>query len=288
MEQSSGKKERLMLAAGLGFALALAAAQCFSPAAKALGEGRDLRLALLGGRAPVLLICHPAASTVNAVFFPRAKIKKGVSGYQRASDLAALAAAPGQEAPGEILYISLSSAPEMNALWGVLNDWRSAPRKFVRAAAWAARLRAEGDTNISAFDLFVIFSEFSKLNQANFISTEISRPDARGGGEAVEESAPEPQLRVEIFNASGKKDLAVRAAKHLRAAGFDVLTASSYAKIEKHTIIMCFSEDTAPARKLRAALGLEELEIRVSAPRRSVASATVILGADFNDGLLDR
>ena len=288
MEQPSEKPARIVTCAGLALALALAAAQYLSPAARALGEGRDLRLMLLGESSPVLLILHPAASTVNAVVFPQAKVKKGVSGYQRASELSALAAAPGQETAGEIFYISLSSAPDLNALWGVLNGWRTAPRKFAEAAAWAARLRAAGDTNISAFDLFVIFSEFAKLNSSDFMMTEISRPGAQGGEAAAEEAAAEPAQRVEVFNASGKKDLAGRAAKRLRAAGFDVLTASSYAKIEKHTVITCFSEDMAPARKLRAALGLEELEIHVSAPRKSVAAASVILGADFNDGLLDR
>jgi len=275
-----------VLAAGLAAALALAAAQRFSPAARALGEGRDLRIVLLGERSPVMLIYHPRTATVNEVSFPQAKARKGVTGYRRASELSALASGPGLETPGETFYISVSSAPDMGALKDVLNTWRSSPRKLAAAAAWVARLREEGNTNISSFDLFTVFSEFARLNSSAFILTEITRSDAPAESGTAEEAAPQPAVRVEVFNASGRKDLAGRAAKRLRAAGFDVLTASSYARIEKHTMIHCFSSDTKPALRLRAALGLEGLEIHVKAPRRSVAAAAVILGADFKDGIL--
>ena len=288
MEQSSGKIEKLMLAAVLAAALALSAAQRFSPAAAALGEGRDLRLVLLAERAPLLLIYHPVSSTVNAVSFPRVKTGRGGSGYQRAGELSALAAGPGLGAPGEILYISLSSAPDLGALWSVLNGWRSSPAKLAAAAVWAARLRPGGRTNISAFDLFTIFSELSRLSSSDFILTEISRSAGPAAAVSAEQAGPRPAVRVEVFNASGRNKLAARAAKHLRAAGFDVLTVSSYAKIEKHTVIHCFSSDTEPARRLRAALGLEELEIRVKAARKSVAAVAVILGTDFNDGSLEK
>ncbi|MCX5792964.1 MAG: LytR C-terminal domain-containing protein [Elusimicrobia bacterium] len=288
MEQSSGKKERLMLAAGLAAALALAAAQWFSPAAKALNEGRDVRVALLADSSAALLVYHPVSSTVNAFIFPQGRNKRKVSGYQRACDLAALAGAPGSDGQGEVFYIALSSAPDMEALWAVLNGWRSAPLKFFEAASWVSRLRSSGATNIPPFGLFVLFSEFSGLNSSNFILTEAARgaPGSEEGEPA--QDAARPAFRVEVFNASGRKDLAGDAAKYLRTAGFDVLTASSYGKIEKHTRIMCFSGDTAAALKLRSAMGLEDREIVETVSRKSVAEAAVIMGTDFNPAALGR
>lgn len=277
-----------MLGAGLAVALALAAAQYFSPAAAALRDGRDLRIALLADSSAALLVYHPLSSTVNAVIFSRARAKKGVSGYQRASELAALASAPDAALQGETFYIALSSAPDMEALWSVLNGWRSSPLQFYKAAAWVAGLRSSGATNIPSFGLFLLFSEFSRLDSSSFILTEASRSAPDPEEEVQAAPAAQPAVRVEVFNASGRKDLAGDAAKYLRAAGFDVLTASSYAKIEKNTIIRCFSGDTAAAHKLRAALGLKERVINVLDSKKSVAQAAVILGTDFNAGVFGR
>lgn len=277
-----------MFGFGIAVALALAAAQSYSPAAKALREGRDLRVALLAEGSSALLVYHPATATVNAVLFPQARARRGVSGYQRASELAALTGAPAADGQGETFYIALSSAPDMEALWGVLNGWRSSPPGFFRAAAWVAGLRGDGATNISPFGLFLLFSEFSRLNSSNFIMTEAARPAPPPEAESPPSEAAHPAVKVEVFNGSGKKDLAARAAKYLRAAGFDVLTASSYAKMEKRSVIRCFSADTAPALKLRAALGLEEREIQLRPSQKSVAEAAVILGMDFDPGVFGR
>ena len=250
-----------------------------SPVSRALIYGRDVRVALLGDRAAALLVYHPFSGTVNAFTFAQAKVKKGVSGWQRASDLSMEAGVRPEAASDDVFFVSLSSAPDLDAFWGALNNWRTEPRRFFSAAAWVSRVSRGGETNISDFDLFSLFTEFSKLNSSNFIVTEAQRkpeePEA-----AAAASGPAP--RVEVFNASGKKDLASVAAKYLRAKGFDVLTAASYAKREKQTRILGFSGDTAAAVALRSALGLEELEIRVRPSQKSVAGAAVILGEDFD------
>lgn len=269
-----------MLAAGLALALAAVAWQYFSPASRALIAGRDVSLALLGDRSSALLVYHPGSSTVNAFSMSHAKVKPGVSGWRRAIDLAKAAGSP---ASGEnIFYIALSSSPDMDALLVTLNGWRAEPRRLPPAVAWVYGLRASGATNLSEFDLFSLFSEFSKLSSSNFILTEISR--RAPAGEAAREEGPAPG--VEVFNASGRKGLAALAAKHLRALGFDVITATSYPTLEKHTRILSFSSGMAAALKLRESMGLEELEIRVRSSQKSVAGAAVILGQDFDVGRL--
>ncbi len=273
-----------MLALGLAIALALAAAQYFSPASRALAAGADLRVALLGDKASVLLDYHPASRTVNAFNFNHPRPKPGSSGWKRAAEMSARAAARGATVPENIFYIFVSSAPDLDAFWGTLNNWRSSPRLFWAAARWTASLSRSGMANLSAFDLFSLFMECSRLNSSNFILTEASgkpaEQDIAGGEEAP--AAP----RVEVFNASSSKDLAGRTARYLRWKGFDVITASSYKNIEKHTAILGFGGDTSAALRLRAQLGLEEYEIRVRPSQKSVAEAAVILGEDFNAGIL--
>jgi len=266
-----------MLAAGLALALAAAAGQYFSPASRELVAGRDVSLALLGVRSSALLVYHPFSSTVNAFTLSHPKARPGTTGWQRAVDLAK--AAGGADPGGNVFYIALSSAPEIEALWGALNNWRSEPKRLLASASWVYGLRRTGATNMSGFDLFSLFGEFSKLSSANFILTEVPRRAQA----AEEEEAPAPARLVEVFNASGRKGLAAGAAKRLRTLGFNVITETSYPTIEKQTRILGFSSDTAAALKLREALGLSELEIRVRPSQKSVAGAAVILGVDFDE-----
>jgi len=264
-----------MLAAGLVLALSAAALQYFSPASRELMSGRDVSLALLGERSSALLVYHPFSNTVNAFTMPHPRAKAGVSAWHRAVDLAG--AAGGATSSGEsVFYIAFSSAPDLDALWGTLNNWRAEPRRLAPAVSWVAGLRARGATNLSAFDLFSLFSEFSKLTSSNFILTEISRKGP--AEEAGQEEGPAPL--VEVFNASGRAGLAAEAAKRLRALGFDVITETSYPVILKHTRIRGFSNDMAAALRLRAALGLEEI-VPERSSQKSVAGADVILGQDF-------
>lgn len=263
-----------MLAAGLVLALAAAAWQYLSPASRELAAGRDVSLALLGERSSALLVYHPFSSTVSAFTLTHSRARPGTTGWQRAADLQK--AAGGASSPGNVFYISLSSAPDLAALQDTLDNWRAEPKRLARAVSWVSGLRAAGATNLTGFDLFSLFGEFSKLNSSNFILTDIS------GRAQAPEAAPEegPAPRVEVFNASGRKGLAALAAKRLRALGFDVITEASYPALEPRTCVLSFSGDTAAARRLRASMGLEGLEIRVTA-RKSVAGAAVVLGRDY-------
>lgn len=271
-----------MLAAGLALALAAAAWQYLSPASRELIAGRDVSLALLGERSSALLVYHPFSSTVNAFTMSHPKARAGTTGWHRAADLAK--AAGGAVSGDNVFYVALSSAPDIEALWGALNNWRAEPKRLLAAASWVSGLRSVGATNLSGFDLFSLFGEFSKLSSADFILTEVPRRAPAAG----EEEAPAPARVVEVFNASGRKGLAAVAAKRLRALGFNVITESSYPTIEKQTRILGFSRDTAAALELREALGLEELEIHVKPSQKSVAGAAVILGVDFDERKLDR
>lgn len=278
MEQPAGKKEKLILAAGLAAALALAAAQYFHPVSRALMAGRDVRLALLGERSSVLLVYHPSSETINAFTLSHPKPKTAVSGWQRAGDIAAQAGVREGADPEDMFYVSVSSAPDLEALWGALNNWRAEPRRFFSAVSWTAALAGSGATNLRPFDLFSLFKEFSGLSSSNFIMTELSR-QPQEAEQPEEDAGPAP--RVEVFNASGRKGLAAQVSKSLRALGFDVITEDSK-PFSKHTVILGFSKDPAVALKLRSALGLDELEIHVRPSRKSVAGAAVVLGEDFS------
>jgi len=272
-----------MLAAGLGAALALAAAQYFFPVSRALCSGRDVNLAVLGEHGSALLVYHPSFGTVDAFSVIHPKPRPAVSARQRALSLLALTG--GTTAQAEVFFVAVSSSPDLDVLKNALNGWRAEPRWFFSVAAWVGGLRSSGATDIPSFDLFRIFSDFSGLGFSSFSTTELSRQGRGPEVPAPAEDGPAP--RVEVFNASGRKDLAALAARRLRERGFDVITAVSYHKIEKNTRILGFSGGNSAALGLRAALGLDSLEVRRS-PQKSVAAAAVILGEDFNEDVLGR
>ncbi len=282
MEQPSDKKARVILAAGLAASLALAAAQYLSPLAGAVWRGHDVGVAALGERSSVLLVYRPGAGTVNAYSFVHARPRPGTDPRRRAADLARQAGSLQDSDRDETFFVSVSSAPDLEALLGPLNAWRSRPALFLSAAAWARGLGRAG--NISGFDRFVLFSELSGLSASDFVLTEASRQAAAPALEAGSEADPAPL--VEVFNASGRNGLAERAARRLRGLGFDVITAASYRRRERSTRILCFSADNGTALRLRSALGLDGLEIRVDPAQKSVAGAAVVLGADFDEKAL--
>lgn len=285
MEQFKNGTARALTAAGLLLALAFAAAQHFSPAARLVRDGRDVRVAVLGDRAAALLVYHSSSGKVSAFQFQNLRRKKGASPAERAAELASLAVGA-----DSAFHISVSTSPELEILWRALDGWRASPAAALRYGAWLRGVAAAGATDLSAFGLFTLLSEFSSLGASDFVLAEAAvkqapEPEAEP---AAAPAAAQEAWRVEVFNASGRKDLAARAAKRLRALGFDVITASSYSRNEKHTRILGFSKDTAAALRLRSALGLEELEIRVRPSQKSVAGAAVILGADFDEKVLGK
>jgi len=100
-------------------------------------------------------------------------------------------------------------------------------------------------------------------------------------------SAPAAVIRVEVLNASGKKDLAMQVTKYLRRKGFDVIDFGTYAGAGKRTKIVNCSGNVDAARAVRSALGLTALEIYSKPEAGNVAEVSVVLGADFNETVIN-
>lgn len=273
MEQSSGKKARLILAAGLLLALTAAGLQYLSPVSREIMSGRDVRLVLPGERSSLVLLYHPFSGAVNAFTVRHRKFGEKGSYEERARRIAAPVS--GEEGP--VFFLDVSDSPSLEPLWRVLNNWRAEPRLLLEAGAWALRARSSLPTNLTGFDVFAIFSELASMNSSDFILTEFSRRSAAAPALLSEPSA---SRRVEVFNAAGVNGLAGRTSKRLRELGFDVITVSSKPRSAR-TSLISFSRDTSVARDLQKALGLGEIETRIVTRQKSIAAAAVILGEDF-------
>jgi hypothetical protein len=294
MEQSVRKKQVIALVAGGALALALAAAHYRSPISRRLAAGRDVELVLLNKDRPMLFVYHPFSRTINSVRLPGRTFsgaRGGGSAYQRACEVIKLFPQNGdqpRDAPG---YIEVA-APDIDAFEALLNNWRSRPARLLPLCRCLLDLEKSEATNLSPYELFLAALELVRLNSSDFIKEDFDKSLAAGRArdEAPAEE-PEPAsmiVRLEVLNASGRRDLAVRVTKHLRKQGFDVINFGTYGSVEERTKIVNCSDNIGAARKTREALGLGGLEIYSKFNKFGIADARIVLGADFDEAILKR
>lgn len=291
MPQSAGSGKRLIIILSLGGALALAltAAHYYSPVSLRLSANEDVELVLLHAERPMLFVYRPAAATVSAIRLPKKMTRGAGSAVQRAHSALTLVLKRGFGVQDTAHYIEVAE-PELERFYEFLNGWRSRPADLLAAAAWLRELKRAEGTNLSWHDLLLLALELSRLNSSSFVIADLPKDyfdKAGGGGEPVpgETAAAQPEsvpARLEVLNASGKKDLAERVARYLRKKGFDVINYSTYKAVEKQTKIVNCSGNIAAARLAREALGLKDLKIYSEPKKSAVVQARVILGTDFD------
>ena len=293
--ETAPKKERLMLVFGFLLCAGLFAGHYFSGLSRNLAANRDLKIALISGNTPMVFIYHSFSKTVTAVNLPRARFKNNGSNYQKACAVLALVSGATQVQREDVFYLATDAqAADLSAFYETLNSWRSRPGLFFEAARGLWLLEKEEHTNISFHDLLLAVLELSRLNSSNFIVTDFERgfgqnPQAPGSVESGDKadieavSDPAAVIRVEVLNASGKKDLAMQVTKYLRKKGFDVINFGTYTGAWKRTKIVNCSGNVDAARAVRSALGLTALEIYSKPEAGNVAEVSVVLGVDFDE-----
>ncbi len=297
----------MILAAGGLAAFVLAAAHYLSPVSRRLAANEDVELVLLNKDRPMLFVYHPFSKTLNVVRLPAGAARSG-SAYQRAGEVLKLF--PGADAQAGPAYIEVSAAggPDMDAFEGLVNTWRARPARLVGAVRYLLALKQGEATNLSAHELALLALELARLNSSNFIKEDFNKagpgqppPAAAGPGgnryrgvhprlNPPEGGPPQPGpavMRLEVLNASGRKDLARRVTKYLRKKNFDVLDFGTYGSVEKRTKIVNCSDSLEGALRLREALGLGGLEIYSKFDKSGIVQARIILGADFDESKID-
>jgi len=88
--------------------------------------------------------------------------------------------------------------------------------------------------------------------------------------------------QVEVLNGTGVDGLASQAREFLAARGVDVLaTGNAPNREEARSAVLSRTGDLAPARRVAAALGIQDRQVRAAPQPDLLLDATVILGADF-------
>ncbi len=287
MEQAVRKKQLIMLAAGGLVTFSLTAAHYLSPISRKLSSNSDVELVMLNKEHPMLFTYSSFSQTVDAVRLP-GKSTRGGSAYQRASDVLNNFSGGGTSEPA---YIE-AQAPDMAAFEDMINNWRARPASLNQLVRYLRELKQNDATNLSMHDMVLLTLELARMNSSNFIKEEFNKTrfsDAALAAETAAETTEVPAvLRLEVLNASGRKDLAGAVTKFLRDKGFDVINFGTYGSVEPQTRIVNCSDNIKAAHAVRESLDLGGLEIYSKFDKRAIAQVKVILGADFNYSKIEK
>jgi hypothetical protein len=279
MEQSARKIQIIILAAGGLLFFALAAAHYFSPISRRLAANSDVELVLLNKERPMLFVYRSFSKTVNAVQLPGGA-GRGGSAYQRAGKILNFFSGGYAPSPEDPAYIEIQ-APDLGAFEELVNNWRARPALLIGLARCLRGLKKNEATNLSGHDLALLALEVLRINSSNLIKEEFDK--TRFFDQAPAAPAPVPAaVRLEVLNASGRKDLAALVTKYLRKKGFDVINFGTYGGVEETTKIVNCSDNIEAARRIRDILDLGALEIYSQSDKLAIVQVRIILGSDFD------
>jgi hypothetical protein len=296
--ETEPKKERLILVAGVILCAGLLTGHWWSGLSRNLSANRDLKVALISGNATMVFIYHSFAKTVTAVNLSRTRFKNNGSNYQKACAALALVSGAAPIPRNDVFYLVTDKpTADLSAFYETLNSWRSRPGLVFNAVRWLWLLKKEERTNISCHDLLLAVLELSRLNSSNFNiedsecvtgQNQDGNSSGESGGKSNIEavSVPAAVIRVEVLNASGKKDLAMQVTKYLRKQGFDVINFGTYTGTGTLTKIVNCSGNIDAAKAVRSALGLGAFEIYSKPEVGNVVGVSVVLGVDFNEAII--
>ena len=176
-----------------------------------------------------------------------------------------------------------------------LSSWRYNPLLAARTGweyltAWHDRR-----TNISPAEFLLLSLELSKLDAADFAvrlpaSSKAKRARTPAAMPEIEDMAPlavkDRPIVVEIFNASGKRGLALALTQYLREQNekgllrVDVLQYDNYPSYQDRSFIVDYSGRLVQVKQLSLAIGINS-EIKSENAANAICDTRIVLGKDF-------
>lgn len=277
--------ERFLLWALLAVLALAALAQFTSPLAKALSsrQAADIRLSVL--TAPAMEFTYNLSSQKAVVQISPEKITL----KNRFKKL-----------PQNNGRYYVPKNPEREDYWNefkhILTSWRYNPLLVLRPV-WAY-LTAWHDrrTNLTPAEFALLCMELSKLDAADFAvrfpASSRSRRAHKTAQQAdpIEDMAPlavkDRPIVVEIYNASGKRGLALALTQYLREQNekgllrVDVLQYDNYPSYQDNSFIVDYSGRLVQVKQLSHALGLNS-EVKSESSPNAICDTRIVLGKDF-------
>ncbi len=276
--------ERCLLWLLLGLLLWAGAAQFSSPVAKALTQSpqKEVRLTVL--TAPIMQFVYNPVSQKAVVTVSKEKYNP----QKREKYL-----------PAQNGRFFITQTADREKFWNhfkdVLSSWRYNPLWVVHTVwsyitAWHDRR-----TNLTPAEFLLLSMELSKLDPADFAvrlpaaskkKTSVAAPQEP----VIEDMAPlavkDRPIVVEIFNASGKRGLALALTQYLREQNekellrVDVLQYDNYPSPQEESFIVDYSGRLVQVKQLSRAIGINS-EIKSETSPNAICDTRIVLGKDF-------
>lgn len=280
------KRIRLLFSFFLALAAAFLVFSWRSPLSRDLSSGKPFEIAVLDAEKP-FLVRYDASTRTFKVFKPGKRLKLKGTSFQKAYNLISQVYKAGADRE-KIYFVDVSSAAfgDAEQLVSFLNSWRKRPAAITDFVRRLAALKGGQLTNLQVIDVINLSVEMLHINTSNFIIEEIDikNPDLEEEPDRPVSPAGETgrNIKVEIFNASAKNNLALKMTEHLRSSGVNVLNSATMER-RKKTEIISRSENVEKAKVIREILDLKNLEIYVKKSKYKVFDVTIIIGEDFDE-----
>ena len=156
-------------------------------------------------------------------------------------------------------------------------------------------LRTHVRTDFSIYDLLVLALEARGLSPDNIRMAQLPGKSKRGKYWEVDREQTRLLLSrieekknllssarwtVEVFNASGRSELALKTTRQLRTRGFDVVYYGNYPSLEPKTMVIDRTGQMESAKEIAKGLGFPNPEIFTRLNPDRLVDVTVILGKD--------
>ncbi len=276
--------ERFLLWALLIVLGLAAAAQFTSPLARALAEHKSSPVRLTVLTAPAMEFTYTPSSQKATVQVSAEK----VTAQNRSKKLP----------PNNGRYF-IPQQPDREDYWNefkyLLASWRYNPLLVLRPLGGYLSAWHDKRTNLTPAEFILLSLELSKLDAADFA---VRLPAASRGKkkqtpspqETVEDMAPlavkDRPIVVEIYNASGKRGLALALTQYLREQNekgqlrVDVLQYDNYPSYQEESFIVDYSGRLVQVKQLSHALGINS-EVKSESSPNAICDTRIVLGKDF-------
>lgn len=189
---------------------------------------------------------------------------------------------------------------ERDTFWNhfkhILSSWRYNPLLVWQMGWQYITARHDRRTNLTPAEFVLLAMELSKLEPADFAMRLPASSNARkprkpaAAAEPIADMAPlavkDRPIIVEIFNASGKRGLALALTQYLREQNekellrVDVLQYDNYPSYQDESFIVDYSGRLVQVKQLSRAIGINS-EIKSETSPNAICDTRIVLGKDF-------